>query len=133
MENDFMVKKKPSLKTLRNKAWKLMSLKVRGEASDHRDHVICVTCGKDLPAVEAHAGHFIHISKQHPLSYDKRNIHPQCVQCNYYKSTGIEYFSFMHKTYGPDVIAELIEMKHRSPYLKRQQLEDLCITLSSKS
>lgn len=127
-----MVKKKPSLKTLRNKAWKLMSLKVRGEASDHRDHVICVTCGKDLPAVEAHAGHFIHISKQHPLSYDERNVHPQCLQCNYYKSKGIEYTMFMHQKYGPEVINELMNMKQLH-YFTRPQLEDLCITLSSKS
>lgn len=127
-----MVKKKPSLKTLRRKAWSLMSEIVRKESADHTDQATCVTCGKYDHWKTFHAGHYIHISKQHPLSYDKRNVHTQCEGCNTFKHKGVEYANFMYSKYGAEVVNELIEMK-RLPYFRRQQLEDLCITLSSKS
>ncbi len=115
-------KKLASLRSIKLKAWRIMSVHVRKSAADHTDQCHCVTCGTYDHWKRFDAGHYIHISKQHPLSYDKRNIHPQCRACNFYKSKGIEYAHFMYKTYGPAVIEELLERK-KERYLKRDALE----------
>lgn len=109
-----------------------MSKSVRdtGEA-----YIECVSCNRHYPWQEMHAGHFVHISKQHPLSYDRRNVHPQCRQCNYYGMQGeamIRYTQFMVRTYGEGIVDELIEAKHKLPYLKRGELEDLIESLSNR-
>lgn len=117
--------KKPSLATLRKKAWSLMSKSVRHTGNAY---VPCVTCGRMYPPEEIHAGHFIHISKQHPLSYDPRNIHPQCRQCNFYGMQGeaaIKYTQWMVREYGEGIVDELLELKRSAPYLKRAELEEL--------
>jgi len=123
-------KKLPSLKTLKRKAWDLMSKQVRSSAADHTGRSICVTCGNSDEWRMLDAGHYIHISKQHPLSYDKRNVHPQCRACNSYKHKGVEYADFMYRKYGSEVVNELIEKK-KLPYLNRQDLEVLIIKLKS--
>lgn len=82
------------------------------------------------PVEELHAGHFIHCSKQSALSYDERNIHPQCRQCNYYGMQGlaaIKYTQYMQDRYGPGIVDELIAMKHAKEYLKRADLEQIII------
>lgn len=117
--------KKPSLASLRKKAWALMSKKVRDTGNTY---LFCVSCDRMYPWKEMHAGHFIHISKQHPLSYDPRNVHPQCRQCNYYGMQGeamIRYTQFMVREYGEGIVDELLELKRTAPYLKRRELEEL--------
>lgn len=122
--------KKPSLATLRKKAWSLMSKSVRDVGNAY---LPCVSCERMYPWQEMHAGHFIHISKQHPLSYDPRNIHPQCRQCNYYGMQGeaaIRYTQYMVREYGPGIVEELLEYKRTKPYLRRGELEELIERLS---
>lgn len=128
------MKKKPKLHNVALKAWKLQSEIIRLGAADHTGHVNCVTCGDWLNWKEVHAGHFIHISKQHPLSYDDRNIHPQCIRCNYYGAKGmasIEYTVWMIKKYGNNIVEEL---KARKPeaYMRRLELEDLIDRLKQR-
>lgn len=110
-------RKLPSIKSLKNKAWKLMSEHVRkNRVSVHilgNGHCECVTCGCRKPYKEMHAGHFIHASKGSLVSYDDRNIHPQCVKCNTYQGGNlIEYTLYMQKTYGNEVIEELKQLKN---------------------
>jgi hypothetical protein len=128
------IRKKPKLKplkSLRRKAWELMSLHTRKSAADHTDQCHCVTCGTYDHWKNFDAGHYIHISKQHPLSYDERNVHPQCRSCNYFKHKGVEYANFMYKAYGPKVVDELIERK-KEPYMRRPELEAVIDQLAQK-
>ena len=129
-------RKQASLSTLRKKAWTLFSKHVRYEGEDpHSIYMTqCVTCGVVLPSAEMHAGHFIHCSKQSRLSYDERNVHPQCRQCNYYGMQGqaaIRYTMYMIDHYGPGIVAELLEIKHSKEYLKRDDLEEIIEKYSS--
>jgi hypothetical protein len=122
------VKKKASLPALRKKAWASFSKYIRYRAAEGWNDVACVTCNTPYPRAELHAGHFIHCSKQSALSYDERNVHPQCRQCNYYGMQGlaaIKYTLFMQATYGPGIVDELMAMKHSKKYLKRADLEEI--------
>jgi hypothetical protein len=70
----------------------------------------------------------VHCSKQSLLSYDERNVHPQCRQCNYYGMQGlaaINYTQFIIREYGPEVVDELKQMKHDKVYLRRPELEEI--------
>lgn len=119
--------KQKSLSSLRKLAWKLWSQHVRSSATDHRGFVACVTCQRLHHWKEIHAGHFIHISKQHPLSYDSRNVHPQCRQCNYYGAKGIaciQYTLYLQKRYGEEIVDKLLS-RRKEPYLRRFELENL--------
>ncbi|MDB4567445.1 recombination protein NinG [Pseudomonadales bacterium] len=98
---------KQSIKTIRNRCWKLLSRLVRGDA-----YCKCITCGKVAPAKEMHAGHFIH-GKTKKTYLDRRNVHPQCVSCNMYKSGNLgEYALYMIDHYGREVIDELKELSN---------------------
>lgn len=119
-------KKQSSLPALRAKAWAAFSRYIRYGVAGEWELVLCVSCGNPYRPAEMHAGHFIHCSKQSPLSYDERNIHPQCRQCNYYGMQGlaaIRYTVYMQQTYGPGIVDELMAMKHDKRYLKRAELE----------
>lgn len=110
---------------------------VRRGAADHTDTVSCVSCGRRLPWKDAHAGHFIHISKQHPLSYDRRNIHPQCCACNFFGMSGgkgmakIEYTLGLQRMYGPAIVEEL-KLRKTEPYYRRAEMLDLIADLQAK-
>lgn len=126
--------KKPKLHTVAMKAWAIQSEIVRLGATDHTGHVNCVTCGDWLNWKQVHAGHFIHISRQHPLSYDDRNVHPQCVRCNYFGAKGmasIEYTMYMIGRYGFEVV-EMLKARKIEPYMRRLELESLIESLKGK-
>lgn len=80
--------------------WKIQSKYIREKEKK------CITCGstKDLQA-----GHFVHGDS---LDFDERNIHCQCLFCNYYQSGNlIEYTKKMLEMYGMEVIEELQQKK----------------------
>ncbi len=126
--NKSVKSKKLGLPTLRRKAWALFSQYIRQKHANFAEMVKCVSCEQWIPWKDAHAGHFVHASKQSRLSYDERNVHPQCVACNYYGMKGmaaIQYTLFMLRVYGREVIDELTAMKYSKQYLKRSDLEQL--------
>lgn len=104
--------KTDSIKSLNKKAWKLMSEWVRRSNADWRGYVACVTCGKQYiwNSGDIHAGHWIHDK----LEYDPRNINPQCRNCNYKynKNVNTRYGLFMARTYGVEVMDELIKLSN---------------------
>ena len=117
-------KKLPSIKTLKNKAWKLMSEKVRSSNADFNGIVHCITCGTPKHWKEIHAGHFQHASKGSLVSYDDRNIHPQCAGCNTYRGGMlIEYTLFIQDKFGTEVIDELKQKKQT--IMKRADLNEV--------
>ena len=117
-------KKLPSIKSLKNKAWKLMSNHIRQSYSDDAGYVACVTCGITKQYKEMHAGHFIHASKGSLVSYDDRNIHPQCPKCNTYQGGNlIEYTLFIQDNYGAETIEELKQLKQT--IMKRPDFDEV--------
>jgi hypothetical protein len=78
---------KARFKTLHKKAWILFSRWLRfSQAID--GWVRCYTCPTKILVPEAQAGHYFHGK----LDFDTRNIHPQCSQCNLYKSGNLAYY-----------------------------------------
>lgn len=117
-------KKLPTIKSLKNKAWKLMSEHIRTSYADDAGYVSCVTCGSTKPYKEMHAGHFIHASKGSLVSYDDRNIHPQCPKCNTYQGGNlIEYTLFIQDKYGAETIEELKQLKQT--IMKRADFDEV--------
>jgi len=117
-------KKLKSIKTLKSKSWKLMSEHVRVSNIVGEGFNVCVTCGSVRHYKEMHAGHFIHASKGSFVSYDKRNIHPQCVKCNVYLGGNlIEYTLFIQNHYGPETVDELKQLKNT--IMKRADFEEV--------
>lgn len=92
---------------LKKKIWKEFSIHVRSSAADEQGVVQCVTCPARhvWNSGQIQAGHWIH----NRLDFDERNVHPQCVPCNYHWNTkvSISYSIFMAKTYGIEVMEEL--------------------------
>lgn len=131
-------KKVRSLKALSNQAWDLMSKWIRQNESDEHGNCRCVSCGWYGSWKEFDAGHFVHAGhggKQNPVSYDPRNIHPQCPQCNRQTTSKhrhptmvtVRYTAFMITKYGPGIIDQLEAIK-KQPWFRFQELEEqICL------
>lgn len=106
--------KKTSRAKAKEKAWNAFSLYIR-----ERDGV-CVTCGG--PAQQA--GHFID-GRGNAVLFSERGVHGQCYHCNVgLKGNKLEYWLFMERTYGREVINELMaESKTTVQYKEYQFLE----------
>ncbi len=112
--------KKVSLKTARNKAWKVFSEYIRRKNADAFGNVHCCSCSWVGPWQESHASHFID-SRNNSVLYDERLVHPGCIRCNIFlKGNKVSYTVFMAKTYclTIDQIKEFDELKHKSRPMK---------------
>jgi hypothetical protein len=119
-------KKLRSMKALKKLVWHHFSIFVRTSVADSNGYVTCVTCLSVhlWNSGEIHAGHWIHDR----LDYDSRNIHPQCVKCNYHWNTGVNiaYAVFMARTYGVEVMDELRLLSHtHGNRYTRDELDEL--------
>lgn len=76
------MKKKPTLKSLKNKAWALCSRYVRLREADEGGYVHCYTCRAPIHAIqEAQAGHAIP-GRNNAVLLDDSICRPQCYACN---------------------------------------------------
>lgn len=106
--------KKPSLKSIKKKAWDQFSIYIRTRdclaTTGHADEGICVTCREVKPFKNLQAGHFIG-GRNNAVLFQERGVHAQCYSCNA-KHIGngrpIEYWLYMEQTYGREVIDELV-------------------------
>jgi hypothetical protein len=109
-----------SLKTLRKKAWELISRYVRKSAADENGIVLCYTCGKPHYWTDMDCGHYIH---KDCLDYDLINLHPQCGYCNrrLHGNRGI-YAERLIAEYGESAI---VELRIRSEEIKKFNIVEL--------
>lgn len=64
---------------------------------------------------------------------DIRNVWCQCVTCNKYKRGNlIEYSEFLRRTYGPEIIDTLRELRHTPWKPTRSDLEQIIETYTLK-
>jgi hypothetical protein len=85
------MKKKPTLKSLKNKAWKLCSEYVRRKDADAGGFCGCYTCGAPIHwKLEAQAGHAIG-GRTNSVLLDVDIIRPQCVACNVFRRGMYQY------------------------------------------
>ena len=111
------------LRTLVAKDFQLM---IRVEAADSAGNCQCVTCGKIDHYSEMNAGHWISRTRFNVL-FDERNISVQCPNCNNPANSGDvgpQYAFYMLKTYGDEVMQDLLRLSQlKANHTKEQLLE----------
>jgi hypothetical protein len=85
--------KKPTLKSLKKKAWKTVSEYVRKREADEGGFVHCYTCRAPIHwKLEAQAGHAIG-GRTNSVLFDDTIIRPQCVSCNVFRRGNYPIFA----------------------------------------
>ena len=114
---------------LKKKIWKLFSRCIRLTDSVN-GYSSCVTCGTVKPIEELHAGHYIHGNTKKTY-FDERNVHPQCVSCNMYKSGSLDkYALYLERVYGNGIL-QVLNTLSKQRYT-RNELDDLLIYYKEK-
>ena len=119
---------------LKLKAWNLFSQWIRLRDADKDGYVSCVTCGKrsHWKGEGMQAGHFIS-GRTLSLLFDPRNCHNQCYGCNVGQNGSyVEYFLYMEKRYGREVIDELRQLKGETRKYGIGDYQDLIDELTKK-
>lgn len=129
-------RKKSEKQKLKDKAWKLFSKYIRLRHANKDGEVICVTCGRKYPWKETQAGHFLD-GRNNSILFDDRGCQIQCLGCNYYGGgthTNVKknYYEFMLKTYGQEVIDELVEKKGQIVKFSTSDLIEIIDDLNDK-
>lgn len=127
------VPKKATIKSAKAAAWRQFSHYIRlrdcyattGDSYRGR----CCTCNLEFDFSELEAGHFVPGRSRYVL-FEERGVHAQCGKCNHKKPFGLdgnllEYYPFMVKKYGQEVIDELKANKHKTGNWSIPELQDL--------
>jgi endogenous inhibitor of DNA gyrase (YacG/DUF329 family) len=104
----------------------LYSKYIRNKHSTDGKTVQCVTCGKVDEISSMQNGHYVS-RRFHSTRWVDKNCHPQCYSCNVgLGGNYARYSHFMIRTYGQEVIEELIEMSNKtSDFSKTDILEKI--------
>jgi len=127
------IKKLPSVKKLKDKAWPLFSKYIRLrdclETTGDTTIGVCFTCGRTYEFKKLQAGHFI--PGRHGMNlFDPRGCHAQCYSCNVMlKGNPIKYWTHMEQKYGRELIDELIAQDQEVKIFTIEELENLIIKL----
>jgi hypothetical protein len=126
------VKKQPSLKSLKNRAWKLMSEWVRRKDADEGGTTRCVTCRTPIYWKEAQAGHFVS-GRTNAVLFHPDLVHVQCVGCNIFRGGNYAaYTLYMLDLYGREKVEEFLSLRRKAVKLTRQDLEQLIEDFKAK-
>lgn len=115
--------KHKSLKSLRKRAWKLISEYVRRSNADEKGLNSCFTCGIKKHWKEMDCSHYIH---KDCLDYDLVNLHACCSRCNRFLHGNLGvYAERLIAEYGGEAIAELRERSKRIKKFTVTELEEI--------
>ena len=121
--------KRLTISKLKKKAWKLFSQYIRQKYAIG-GYVRCITCGKHGLIAEFHAGHFIHGNTKKTY-FDERNVHPQCVGCNMYRSGHLAIYAIrLEELYGRGILQKLETLSWEIGF-KRHELEEIIMRYKS--
>lgn len=112
--------KKPKLSLAKKKAWSAFSLYIRTrdciKTTGYAESGRCITCLREYPRLGLgglQAGHFVP-GRTNAVLFDERGVHAQCYSCNIGKGgAGADYWLFMEREYGREVIDELLANRHQ--------------------
>jgi hypothetical protein len=126
-------KKKPSVASLKRKAWILFSQYIRLrdclKTTGTLTHGKCITCGKLIPYDSGDAGHFVS-RRYNSTLFDEKNCHLQCRYCNRYLNGNLlEYRRKIINLYGEGFDIQLedkaTEIKKYTPSELVKLIEEL--------
>jgi hypothetical protein len=126
-------KRLESVKSLKKRAWTLISLYVR-----KRDGYRCVTCGATEVGMDC--GHYRHNTERssslggNALWYDLRNLNCQCgFRCNKMLSGNLDQYAlFLTRKYGPQILEEIQTLYRTPKHWTREEILDLIKDLNQK-
>jgi hypothetical protein len=120
------VKKKPSLKSLKNKAWKLCSEYVRRKDADAGGFCGCYTCGAPIHwKLEAQAGHAIG-GRNNAVLLDVEILRPQCVACNVFRRGNYPIFTAkLIREHGLEWFEEKLIAARQAVKVSREDYENV--------
>lgn len=114
------MKKKPSLKSLRNKLDLLFSAWIRKRDANEHGMGRCITCGQYRLL---QCGHFTR--RQHTAGrWDEHNAHGQCARDNI-SGCELEHYEAIIKMYGIDEARRLRQLRYQAWKPSRADLEAL--------
>ena len=115
--------KKKTVKSLKKKADKVMSLYIRQRDASKG----CVTCGKLLPWKEMDAGHWMGRGCG-ATRYDEHNLAGQCKGCNRFGKVGQVAEKFRRaliERYGEEEVERVYRTSKQTHRFTIQELEDI--------
>lgn len=118
------MKKKPTLKSLKNKAWKVVSEYVRRRHADEGGFTSCYTCGSPIHwKYEAQAGHSIP-GRSNAVLLDVDICRAQCRRCNVFMGGRYEIFTAkLIRENGLEWFEEKLTRAREVVKLSREDLE----------
>lgn len=117
------------IKSLHDKAWKLMSKIVRLAYSIDGKYCRCFTCNKLISIKETHAGHYHHGG----LDFDMRNLKPQDAKCNTYQGGRLDiYGTKLAQMHGAEWMQKLLRDYHTEKRRDVKDYEELIVKLQKQ-
>lgn len=127
--------KKPSIKTLKAKAWKLFSEYIRRKYADKNGNCTCVTCGAVKPWKEMQAGHAVGGRGGYVL-FNEKIVRPQTFSCNVMQKGRypefIDYLVNKEKSLTFDEYCEIVRESHKPHKLKEYDYIELISVYTEK-
>lgn len=128
--------KKPSISSLKKKAWTLFSTYIRLrdclKTTGTLTHGVCISCGKPVSFEDANAGHFMSRRWNETL-FDEKNVNLQCVECNFGKQGNVhEYRRRIVEMYSEEDALELERRAWLPHKFTVQELQDLIQDIKTK-
>ncbi len=115
------MKKLPSIKSLKEKAWRLQSIYVRSIGANFQGLSQCYTCNRWFSWQEMNSGHYRHDA----FDFDLRNVKCQCVYCNLSdKGRADEFYLHLVKEYGQEE-ADYLRKRAKHNIYKRVELNEI--------
>src|SRR5678816_1066938 len=126
------MKKKPTLRGLKNRAWKIFSEYIRRKDADAGGTNYCFTCGQPKFWRELHAGHFVG-GRTNAVLFNEDIVKPQCVMCNIFLGGNYGPYTLkMLDLHGREKVEEFMSLKHQVVKYSRADIENLIQTYKQK-
>ena len=120
--------KKPTRSKLVKKLDVVFSQYIRLSNADNNGFCTCVTCKNRFHWKEIQAGHFMS-RKHYSIRWDERNVKPQCVACNVYRSG--EQYKFSQYL-GNNLAEDLQKKSNLITKFTSDELQDMIDSYTAK-
>lgn len=120
------------MQKLKVKAQKIFNAYIRRR--DSRDGFFtCISCGKNKPVEQMHAGHYIPQKKSSLLRYNESNVNGECNYCNLFDEFHlINYRKNLIDKIGEDMVKYLEENQNAIKKWSRAEIEEIILTYKNK-
>jgi hypothetical protein len=126
------MKRKPTLRGLKAKCWRLFSEYIRRKDADEGGTERCYTCGELAHWKELQAGHAIG-GRHNAVLLDEEICRPQCVRCNVFLRGNYPVFtSRLIRERGLEWFEKKLEDSRRLVKWTRSDMEDLIALYKQK-